>query len=122
MEEKKAKLEKVLENLKTVGDIEASAIVRRDGLMIASNLPSSTDARTIAAMSAALVGTSETSSLELKRGKFLQVIVEAENGKFVLTGAGKMAILACLLGKDANLGLVLLEMGRAAEKIASLLD
>lgn len=122
LEEKKVKLEKILADLKTIGNIEASAIVRRDGLMIASNLPSSIDSRIIAAMSAAIVGTAETSSAELQRGRFLQVIVESEGGKIISTGAGQLAILICLVTREANLGLVLLEMGRVAEKIANLLE
>jgi len=77
-EETKTKLENLLGELNQTGDIEASAIVRRDGLMIASNLPSKIDSRTIAAMAAALVGTAETCSSELARGQFKQVIVESE--------------------------------------------
>ncbi|MFA6036280.1 MAG: roadblock/LC7 domain-containing protein, partial [Candidatus Micrarchaeia archaeon] len=61
-EETKNKLEDLLGELGQAGDVEASAIVRRDGLMIASNLPSKVDSRTIAAMAAALVGTAETCS------------------------------------------------------------
>lgn len=120
-EEKKSKLESVLAKLKAVGDIEASAVVRRDGLIIADNLPGSINNRTVAAMSAAIVGTAETSSAELQRGRFLQVIVESEKGKLVATGAGQLAILVCLIRPTANLGLVLLEMGKVSGEISNML-
>ncbi|MFH1285541.1 MAG: roadblock/LC7 domain-containing protein [Candidatus Micrarchaeota archaeon] len=120
-EDVKVRLEAMLSELASTGDIDASAIVKRDGLMIASNLPSKIDSRTIAAMSAALVGTAETCSSELQRGNFLQVIVESELGKIVSVGAGKSAILVCLVKPAGNLGLVLLSMDRTAKKIDGVL-
>ena len=124
MAEKEIKevLDKILEDLRRASDIEASAIVRRDGLMIASDLPSKVDARTFSAMAAALVGTAETCSSELKRGAFKEVIVESKDGKIVATGAGKQAILVTLMRKDGNLGLVLLAMERAAKEIEKITE
>ena len=119
--EKRQQLEAILAELRKVGDIDASAIVRRDGLMVASDMPNYVDGRTIAAMTAALVGTAETSVGELKLGDFEQIIVESSEGKLVATGAGKLAILACLVGKNANLGLVLLSMEKSSKHIAEIL-
>ncbi|MEM3364276.1 MAG: roadblock/LC7 domain-containing protein [Candidatus Micrarchaeia archaeon] len=119
--EKRQELETILAELRKVGDISASAIVRRDGLMVASDMPNYVDGRTIAAMTAALVGTAETSADELKIGGFNQVIVESGDGKLVATGAGSMAILACLVSKNANLGLVLLSMENASKKVSDIL-
>ncbi|MEM0437733.1 MAG: roadblock/LC7 domain-containing protein [Candidatus Micrarchaeia archaeon] len=119
--EKRQELEAVLADLRKVGDVDATAIVRRDGLMVASDMPNYVDARTIAAMTAALVGTAETSSGELKLGTFGQVIVESGEGKLVATGAGDLAIIACLVSKNANLGLVLLSMDKASKKVAQII-
>ncbi len=119
--EKRKELESILAELRKVGDIEASAIVRRDGLMVASDMPNYVDGRTIAAMTAALVGTAETSIKELQMGEFQQVIIESDGGKLVATGAGQLAILACLVSKDANLGLVLLSMEKSSKRIAEIL-
>ena len=121
VEETKFKLDELLRQLATTGDVEASAVVRRDGLMIASNLPSKIDSRTVAAMTAALVGTAETCTAELQRGRFKTVIVEGEMGKIVSVGAGDLAILVCLVKPVANLGLVLLAMDRTAKNIDELL-
>lgn len=116
------KLKEMLDFLETLPEIQAAAVVRRDGLMIASSLPKETDARTVAAMAAAIVGTAETTAAELQMGRFLQVVVEAEKGKMISTGAGGIAILICLVTEKANLGLVLLEMGRMASQVAGLLE
>lgn len=120
--EKQAELEAVLSHLSEFPDIQGSAIVRKDGLMIASSLPAKFDSRTIAAMTAAIVGTAETSAAELHLGKFPQVIVEAEKGKIIAAGAGTSALLVCLVRATGNLGLVLLEMGRAAERISAKME
>jgi len=117
MAEVKEKLEEILSELRKTGDIEASAIVRRDGLMITSDLPPKVESRTVAAMTAALVGTAETCSTELKRGIFNEVVVESEKGRIVAIGAGPLALLVCLMRPEGNLGYVLISMERATKKI-----
>jgi len=122
MVEKRQELEGLLAELRKIGDVEASAIIRRDGLMIASDMPSYVDGRTIAAMTAALIGAGETTIGELKLGEFGQAIVDSEKGKLVAMGAGSQAVLACLVGKDANLGLILVNMEKSSKRIAELLS
>ena len=121
MPEVKERIELVLDELRKTGDIEASAVVRRDGLMISSDLPARVESRTVAAMTAALVGTAETTSSELKRGAFQEVVVDSEKGKIVAIGAGRMALLVSLMRPEGNLGFVLLSMERAAKSIESIL-
>ena len=121
MPEVKERIELVLDELRKTGDIEASAVVRRDGLMISSDLPARVESRTVAAMTAALVGTAETTSSELKRGAFQEVVVDSEKGKIVAIGAGRMALLVSLMRPEGNLGFVLLSMERAAKNIESIL-
>lgn len=119
--EKREELEKVLEELGSVGDIVGAAIVRRDGLLIASRLPQNVNSGTVAAMAAAIVGTSETSAKELGIGDFNQVIINASAGQYVSIGAGMEAILIALLKRGANIGLALLEMERGAKRVARLI-
>ena len=111
----------VLKELRKTGDIEASAVVRRDGLMVASDLSESMEDSTVAAMTAALVGTAETFSSELSRGQFKEVVVDSEKGKLVAIGAGKLAILICVIKEKGNLGFVLISIERAAKTIEELL-
>lgn len=120
--ETRAELEAILSHLQEFPDITGCAIVRKDGLMIASSLSPKIDSRAIGAMAAAIVGTAETAIGELHLGKFPQIIAEAEKGKLVATGAGGQALLVCMVRATANLGLVLLEMGRASERISSKLE
>lgn len=121
--DKRSELENVLQELGKLQEIIGSAVVRRDGLLIASSgLSERVNTRAVAAMAAAIVGTAETSVNELGIGVFSQVIVEASEGKYVCIGAGKEAVLITLIRMDANLGLVLLEMEKAVKKIMKILD
>lgn len=120
-ETKKERLEQILRELKGIGGIEGSAVISRDGLLIASELSENIDAETFAAMNAAMVGAAETASSELKRGELNQIIVDAKAGKIIAIGAGTLAILVCLVKPEINLGLVLLEMGRTAGKVSDTL-
>ncbi|HKZ45553.1 MAG TPA: roadblock/LC7 domain-containing protein [archaeon] len=120
MSEKRKEMEDVLKELGRIGDVIGSAFVRRDGLLIVSVLPSEVDSRAVAAMTAAIVGTSETSAKELSIGDFYQVVVNATQGKYAAIGAGEEAILIALVRKESNLGLILLEMDKSAKKLAGL--
>jgi len=114
-------LEKVLTDLRRTGDIEASAIVSRDGLLMASDIPESVQAETFAAMSATMLGAAETAIAELKKGIPDRVIIESKKGKVITTGTGPKALLVVITPPEAGLGLILVEMEKAADKTKKLL-
>ena len=114
-------LENVLRDLKSAGDIEASAIVSRDGLLIAADISQNVNAEAFAAMTATMLGAAETATSELGKGIPDRVIVEGKSGKIIATGAGSKALLVVMTNPKANLGLVLLELGKASEKVKELL-
>ena len=118
---KKEKLLEILKSLKEVGDIIGSSVISVDGLQIASDLSGNVDADTFAAMSAAMQGAAETAVSELKQGELKQIIIDADKGKLITISAGKKAILVILANPKINLGLALLELGRAAGKISDVL-
>jgi len=111
-----------MESLRRLADVVAVAVARRDGLIIAHILPKSSDPKKVAAMCAALVGTSELAARELNQGRFLQSIVEAEEGKVISTGAGERALLVTIVRPDASMGLVLLSIERAAKEVEVILS
>lgn len=117
----KSLIEEVLNDLRRVGGINASAAVTRDGLLIASDVMCEIDAETFAAMTATMTGAAETAMSEVKAGNIQRVIVEGESGKMVSIGAGPNALLVVLTVPDAPLGLLLLKIGEASRKIAKLL-
>jgi predicted regulator of Ras-like GTPase activity (Roadblock/LC7/MglB family) len=98
-------------------DIEASAVVSVDGLIMASALPADVEEDRVSAMSAAMLSLGERISMELGRGALEQVYIRGDGGFVVLSAVGDEAVLTVLAREQAKLGLVFLEMRRAAEDL-----
>ncbi len=111
-----------LQELRRIPDVLAVALARRDGLLIAHVLPKSMDPKRIAAMAASIVGTSEMAAEEMGLGAFFQSIVDSGSGKMLATGAGEEGILITIVRTDANMGLVLLSVGKTVQTISDLLE
>ncbi len=101
-------------------DIEASAVVSVDGLTIASDLPANVEEDRVSAMSAAMLSLGERIAGELSRGSLDQVYIHGGGGYVLLMSAGNDAVLTALARKDAKLGLVFLDLKRAAQDIAAM--
>ena len=101
-------------------DIEASAVVSVDGLIMASALQQGVEEDRVSAMSAAMLSLGERIAGELGRGSLEQVYIKGDAGAIVLTSVGSEAVLTALARHDAKLGLIFLEMRRAAEDIVKL--
>ncbi len=101
-------------------DIEASAVVSVDGLIMASALPQEVEEDRVSAMSAAMLSLGDRISGELGRAGLEQVYIKGDTGSIVLTSIGQEAVLTVLARQEAKLGLIFLEMRRAAEDIVKL--
>lgn len=95
-------------------DIIASAVVTADGLTLASALPSDVEEERIAAMSAAMLSLGERIAAELQRGSLEEVYIRGDAGMVLLTAVGRDAVLTALSRNEAKLGIMFLEMRRAA--------
>jgi uncharacterized protein len=101
-------------------DIEASAVVSLDGLIIASDLPAEVEEDRVSAMSAAMLSLGERIASELGRGMLDQVYIRGSNGYVILMSVGEEAVLTSLARQEAKLGLVFLDMRRATADLARL--
>src|SRR5437667_302978 len=144
------RLQAILTELRRLPAVLGATIARRDGILIAHALPKTMDPKKIAAMAAAIVGTSEMAvvemglgtfnssivdthigkmiatgageeAIQLDQGRFVRAIIESDEGKLLSLGAGEEALLVALVYDDANLGLVLLAMERAAKQVEKIL-
>ncbi len=102
-------------------DVEASAVVSVDGLTIAASLPAKVEEDRVSAMSAAMLSLGDRIAGELGRGGLNQVYIHGDDGYVLLTAIGRDAVLTVLARKEAKLGLVFLEMSRAATDLEALL-
>ncbi|ADE15954.1 Roadblock/LC7 family protein [Nitrosococcus halophilus Nc 4] len=105
----------------TSADIEASGVISTDGLMMAAVLPATLDEDRVGAMSAAMLSLGDRSAKELERGTLEQVLIKGDHGYVLMTYAGNEAVLTVMAKPNAKLGLIFLDVKRAAESIASML-
>ncbi|MCS6964346.1 MAG: roadblock/LC7 domain-containing protein, partial [Thermoflexus sp.] len=70
---------------------------------------------------AAMLSLGERIASELRRGTLDQVYIRGERGYVVLMAVGEEAVLTVLARPQAKLGLLFLDMRRAAEDLARIL-
>jgi hypothetical protein len=120
----KSRSDQMVERLRSMQaaapDIEASAVVSVDGLIMASALQQGVEEDRVSAMSAAMLSLGERISNELGRAGLEQVYIKGSTGSIVLTSVGEEAVLTALARQDAKLGMIFLEMRRAAEDLTKL--
>jgi predicted regulator of Ras-like GTPase activity (Roadblock/LC7/MglB family) len=115
-------LEGVLNELQgSIPEIEACAIVSVEGLPIVSALPTDVDEAKVAAMTAAMLTLGEKAAIELGKGVLEQVNVKGQDGWLLVVQAGMNACLTVSTTASAKLGLIFLDMKRAAEKVAQMI-
>lgn len=102
-------------------DVEASAVVSVDGLIMASALPADADEDRISAMSAAMLSLGDRIASELQRGTLEQVYIKGTTGIIVLKAIGEDAVLTVLARENARLGLIFLDMNRAVDDLKRLI-
>lgn len=121
----KSRTEQMIERLRDLQvsspSVEAAAIVSADGLSIASSMPADVEEDRVAAMSAAMLSLGERIAGELGRGVLDQVYIRGQEGFVVLMAIGEEAVLTVLARKDAKLGLIFLDMGRAVSALETLI-
>ena len=118
-------IDKILESLtESVDEIEAAVVVGIDGLPIAAKLPEEYEETLLAAMSAALLTVGERAASDLGKGALHQVFAQGGTGAVIMVAVGSDSVLMVSTNTDslAGLGLVFINMERAAKKIAKKLD
>lgn len=107
-----------LEN--STGDILSSALVTDDGLIMASTTSGDVNKETFAAYCAAAFKRAGETMEELSRENIDTLFFESKNHRVVTVRVGEHALLIALTGKNVQMGLVLINMQRTAQKIKEL--
>lgn len=101
----------------TSADIDASAVISTDGLVMAAAMPADMDEDRVGAMSAAMLSLGERTAQELARGDLEQVLIKGDKGYVLMTHAGPDSVITVVAKPRAKLGLIFLDVKRAAESI-----
>jgi predicted regulator of Ras-like GTPase activity (Roadblock/LC7/MglB family) len=108
----------VLDALTRLRGVQASLVVSADdGIAIDSNLQIGQDGSRVAALAASLYRKARKSAAAAGFGGTGFMQLEAEQGRLCLLG-GDQVVLVVVALRDANVGLIRVEMLRAAESLA----
>ncbi len=116
------RVSQILGTLRRLPGVEGVALARRDGIMESQILPPSVDSRRVASICAGLAGTSEMAAEEVGRHEASHTIVATAEGDIVVRKVGEDHALVVILRTEANLGLVLLHIGRASEELRVIVE
>lgn len=103
---KKQQINDQLESLLEIDGVDGAAIVRADGLLIASKLADEVNDNQVGAMTASAVGSGKTASQTLGLGEVEGVTIKSADGNLVSMGAGDDGILTLITSPDADMGSV----------------
>lgn len=106
----------ILENLKKKG-VYGSAIVDKEGGIIASDLPGGVHEDTFGIMCATITGASNSANSELDRGSVRRIIVDSEEGKIIITSTKNDLLLSVVVDESRRLGDLFEEINKSIETI-----
>lgn len=108
-----------LEKINDEEGVDGAAVVRQDGLLIASDLDDDINEDQVGAMTASTVGSGETASESVKIGDVKGVTVEAKHGKIISMSAGEEGILVIVTDGNTSIGDINDVVMEAGSKIAN---
>jgi predicted regulator of Ras-like GTPase activity (Roadblock/LC7/MglB family) len=106
----------VLEELNKTSGVSGSMLVGRDGIVIAADVQAAMEDEALGALAASITANIQKSLGRLGQPDPQQITIEAENAKLFLADCS-VGVLVVLTERDANLGLVRLEVRNAKQKL-----
>jgi len=98
-----AEMQRALKSLRTEFGSIASAIISRDGILIASDIPGGVIAETFTIMCATMMGAASTAHSELRIGQPKMMRVISEKHEMMLVSAGRKMIIVCVVPIGVNI-------------------
>ena len=115
-------LEKILDEILSVGGVELCAIVSKQGLlMVSKEANPGLDSEAFAALTATLYMSAESTTLRLSKQKPKSIIVETDDKQLITYEAGPEALIVVLVGNKGFIGLILNQLKKVAEKIKNII-
>ena len=120
-EQVKQELTDLLRKLEARTELEACAVVSKEGMRIACAVSAELDADVYSAASAALVNLGETTLKQLRHGSLVEIIVRGDDGYTILTGAGPKHMMIGSCKNISRMGYYLALLHRFSTKVAGIL-
>jgi predicted regulator of Ras-like GTPase activity (Roadblock/LC7/MglB family) len=113
----------IVNELQSSDTIKAAAVIRRDGVLMASNLPVNFREKDVfAMMSATILGAAKKISTKHAFGLPSRIIVVTHEGYIVISGAGTKALLVCLIKEGLESKGVVKALNDAGEKVKNIFN
>ena len=107
----------ILDSVNKTRGVQGSLIMGKDGILVASDISTDVKDESVAAVASQVLGSLQGALRRMELGKFSRFVVTGSLGRVVMLDAGN-ALLIALLEPDVNMGLVAVELKRAAERLA----
>jgi predicted regulator of Ras-like GTPase activity (Roadblock/LC7/MglB family) len=99
-------LDELLKGLREDCGSIASAVVSRDGLVVAADLPPDVSQETFSIMCAAIMGAGMTATTELGKSSPTRISMESDDVRIMIYAAGRRSMLVVVLSPDADVSAV----------------
>ncbi len=121
-EAQKSELYKLLQEIVKYTDMEALALVTREGLRIAFFTETDADPDIFAAIAAAVLGTGEMVVSRMEHGpEMYEIMVRGESGYTILANAGRYILIGASR-EASSLGLAIRVLRKYAHSVAAIFD
>lgn len=112
----------MLRALRDTTKAEAAAVINRDGVVVAADLPSVVSQETFSIMCAAILGAGMTAATELRHAAPHRVLLESEDTTVLIQAAGRRAMLVLVVPPERNLAELDAAIARFTQAAAKDLD
>jgi len=116
--------EQIYQILREIGeftDLEALAVVNREGMKVSFFAKQGAEADLLSAISAAILSTGEQAVTINEHGELLEVIVRGKKGFTILTNAGEYILIGSSLELN-SMGLTIRVLRKYADKIQEIMS
>lgn len=118
----KAMIARTMDELYSLEDINTVLLVRTDGEVLRSNIPSESINPDLIKSLEWVVSVVPSVTREMQRKNLRKVIYDLESSMIVFYNCGLQTLLVAFLEPTANLGLLLIELSRTAKIIRDMIE
>jgi len=101
-------------------EILAAFVLTADGLPVSAVTEIGADEEMVAASAASLLGLARKVARTLRQGRLSQMVIQGSDHDFIIAGGPGDAVLAAVLAKGSTIGLVAVDVQRAAAEVLEL--
>ncbi|MEM2109606.1 MAG: roadblock/LC7 domain-containing protein [Candidatus Odinarchaeota archaeon] len=122
IKQKREEIMKLLKELEQKTELEATAVVTKEGIRLACSVSAEMDADIFSAAAAAMVNLGSMTIRRLKQGELKEVIIKGDEGYTIVTEAGPTTMLVAAGRQSYRLGYYLGVLKKYAKDIANILS